>query len=137
MDLDKIVGVYVKMRDALSEKRKAFEEEETKIKGQMRTLEAALLAHLNNVGGESVRTANGTFYRQEEIRPTCNDWDALYAWIAENNEFEALERRVKKTFVQDYMDTHKTVHEDGSVEYAYPPGVSVMREYVVRIRRAQ
>lgn len=138
MDLGKVVGVYIKMRDALATKRKAFEAEETAIKDQMKVLENALLNHLNNAGEgvNSVATDAGTFYRQEDIIPICSDWDALYAWIAENNEFEALERRIKKTFVKDYMDAHKVTHEDGSVEPLLPPGVSVLRRYEVRIRRA-
>lgn len=138
MDLGKIVSTYVKMRDALSVKRKAFEAEEDAIKAQMKVLENALLDHLNKAGEgvNSVSTDAGTFYRTEEIIPTCSDWDALYAWIAENNEFEALERRIKKTFVKDYMDSHKVTHEDGSVEPILPPGVSVLRRYEVRIRRA-
>jgi hypothetical protein len=38
-----------------------------------------------------------------------------------------LERRFKKTFVKDYRESN---------EGAIPPGVSVMREFTVRVRRA-
>lgn len=127
MDFTKIVATYVKMRDALAEKRKAFEKEEAAIKDQMKVLENALLGHLLDVKSNSVATDAGTFYKTEEIKPSCNDWDGLYRWIAENNEFEALERRIKKTFVADYMAAN---------EGRTPPGVTVVRENVVRIRRA-
>lgn len=126
MDLQRVVSTYIKMRDVLTAKRRAFEDEEREIKGQMKVLENAMLAQLHASKAESVRTEAGTVYMTEEVTPTGSDWDALYRWIAENNEFEALERRIKRTFVKEYMDTH-----GGDL----PPGVSVHREYVARVRR--
>lgn len=127
MDVEKMVRVYIKIRDKSIERQRAFDEEQQALKTQMAMIEGSLLQHLHNTNSESVRTDAGTFYRQEDIKPSGTDWDALYRWIAENNEFEALERRIKKTFVKEYMDTH-----DGAV----PPGVAVHREHVVRVRRA-
>lgn len=126
MDLNQIVRVYIKMRDALAVKRRAFEDEERDIKSQMKVLENAMLNHLNTTKLESARTAAGTVYRTEEVIPSGSDWDAFYAWIAKNNEFEALERRIKRTFIKDYMEQH---------EGRLPPGVSVHREFVARVRR--
>jgi hypothetical protein len=127
MDLNKVVRTYIKMRDALTDKRRAFEEEERSLKGKMKVLENAMLAHLQTTKAESIRTDAGTVYMTEEVTPSGSDWDALYRWIAENNEFEALERRIKRTFVKEYMDAH-----GGDL----PPGVSVHREFVARVRRA-
>lgn len=127
MDLGKLVKTYIKIRDARAEKKKAFELEDGQLKESLGKIEAVLLGHLNTTGGESVRTDEGTFYKQEEITPTGSDWDRLYAWVKEEDAFDALERRIKKTFIKEYMDTH---------EGALPPGVSVHREYVVRVRRS-
>jgi hypothetical protein len=127
MDLGKLVKTYIKIRDARAEKKKAFELEDGQLKEHLGKIEAVLLGHLNTTGGESVRTDEGTFYKQEEITPTGSDWDRLYAWVKEEDAFDALERRIKKTFIKEYMETH---------EGALPPGVSVHREYVVRVRRS-
>lgn len=126
MDLSKIVRTYIKMRDTLTAERRAFEEKEREIKEQMKVLENAMLQQLNTTNVESLRTSEGTVYRTKEIIPSGSDWDAFYAWIAKNNEFEALERRIKRTFIKDYMDAN-----DG----ALPPGVSVHSEFVARVRR--
>lgn len=126
MDLGKLVKTYVKIRDARAEKKRAFELEDGQLKEHLAKLEAVLLNHLNTSGSESVRTDEGTFYKQEEIIPTGSDWDALYTWIKDKDAFDALERRIKKTFIKEFMETH-----EGSL----PPGVSVHREYVVRVRR--
>lgn len=118
---------YVKIRDARTELKRDFEEKDSALKAKLERIEAEMLKFLQENNTDSVKTANGTFYRQEEITPTGSDWDALYRWISENDAFDALERRIKKGFVKEYMETH-----EGGV----PPGVSVYREYVVRVRRS-
>lgn len=127
MDNAKMVRVYLKMRDARTALKRQFEEEDGKIKAQMEKLEIAMLKHLQDSNSDSVRTDAGMFYRQEEITPTGSDWEAFYQWIKDNDAFDALERRVKKTFIKEYAETH-----NGGI----PPGISVYREYVVRVRRS-
>lgn len=127
MDNAKMVRVYLKMRDARTALKRQFEEEDGKIKVQMEKLEIAMLKHLQDSNSDSIRTDAGMFYRQEEITPTGSDWDAFYRWVKDNDAFEALERRIKKTFIKEYAETH-----NGGI----PPGVSVYREFVVRVRRS-
>ena len=61
------------------------------------------------------------------IKPSCEDWNGFYTWIAENEAFDALERRVKKSFITTYMEDNK-----GEL----PPGINVTQEYTVTIRRS-
>lgn len=126
MDTAKMVKAFVKLRDTRGELKRKFEEEDNKLKAKQQLLEGQLLKFLNENEMESVKTPNGTFYRQEEITPTGSDWDAFYGWIVDNNALDALERRIKKNFIKEYMEAH-----NGGI----PPGVSVYREFVVRVRR--
>jgi hypothetical protein len=126
-DFGKITKVYLKIRDARAALSKDFDEKDKQLKAQLTTLENAMLAHLNATGSESVRTENATFFSQEEMTVSCQDWAALYKWIADNDAWDVLERRVKKTFVKEFAEAH-----DGSL----PPGVSAFREKQVRVRRA-
>jgi hypothetical protein len=127
MDTNALTKTYVKIRDARTALKRKFDEEDGKLKAKLERLEGAMLKFLQESGIDSAKTENGTFYRQEEITPTGSDWDRFYQWIAENDAVDALERRIKKTFVKEYMETH---------EGAIPPGVTVYREYVVRVRRS-
>lgn len=127
MDLDQIVRVYVKIRDARAAAAKEAKERDAELKDKLSKLEAVLLNHLNTTKADSVKTSEGTFYRQEDLIPTGSDWEAFYAWVKENDAFDALERRIKKTFIAEYIEAH-----DGEI----PPGVSVYREHVVRVRRS-
>lgn len=127
VDLGKITKAFLNIRDARSALRKQFDDSDAEMKKAQERLEAAMLDHLNKHGMESVRTESGTFYRQEDIKPSGSDWESFYAWVKQHDAWDALERRIKKTFIAEYMETHQ-----GQL----PPGVSVHREFVVRVRKA-
>jgi len=127
MDNLKMVKAYLKLRDARTALKRQFEEQDTALKTKMTRLEAEMLRLLQSTNSDSISTELGIFYRQEEITPTGSDWDAFYKWVAANDAFDALERRIKKTFIKEYLETH---------EGGIPPGVSVYREYAIRVRRS-
>ena len=126
IDVSAITKAHINIRDARAELRKKFDEEDGALKEAQAKLEAVLLDHLNRHGMQSVRTPFGTFYKQEEITPSASDWNLLYDWIKMNDAWECLERRIKKNFVKEFQEAH-----NGGL----PPGVSVYRENVVRVRR--
>jgi hypothetical protein len=125
-DMNEIAKAYIALREARRQLKKQFEDEDAKFKQGLQKLEAIMLSHLNNAGAESVRTDSGTFYKQEAITPSASDWQLVYDWIKDNDAWDLLERRVKSTFIKEYQEAH-----DG----ALPPGISVYREYVIRVRK--
>lgn len=127
LDLGKITRAHINIRDARTKLRQEYEAADKDLKDAQTKLENAMLGHLNAHGMESVRTDAGTFYRQEEITPSASDWQAFYDWIKEHDAWDALERRIKKTFIKEFAEAH-----GGGL----PPGVSVFREFVVRVRRS-
>lgn len=131
IDANRIVKTFVKIRDKRSELKRAWEEEDARLKAQQEKLEAVLLAHLNGNNQDSVRTEAGTFYRQLKTIPNATDWGAFYEWIKENDAFDALERRIKAKFITDYMEEHADDPDNN-----LPPGVSVFRKYDVRVRKS-
>lgn len=127
IDLNKVTKAYLRLRDARDELRRDYTDADNKLKEKQELLEASMLSFLNGTQQESSRTLSGTVYKQEEIIPTGSDWERFYEWVKENDAFDALERRIKKGFVAEHMREH---------EGAPPPGVSVLRRYVVRVRRS-
>ena len=125
--LDKVTATYVKIRDERSRLKKQYEAEDLKLKDQLEVLDGHLLQKLQELGVESVRTAHGTVYQSTSIKPSCGDWSAFGDWIIENNVIEALERRVKKSFIVEYMADNKD---------ELPPGISILKEYEVTVRRS-
>lgn len=126
-DMNRLTKAYVRIRDARSALKKDWEAQDAAFKKKLERIEAEMLRFLNETNQNSSKTDSGIVYKQEEITPTGADWNAFYDWVKDNDAFDALERRIKKTFVKEYMETH-----DGGI----PPGVSVYRENVIRVRRA-
>jgi len=126
-DWDRVVATYVKIRDARAAATRAYEENDRTLAGKLETLENFMLNYLNNTGMEKFSTSSGTAFKVEEITPSASDWTEFYAWIAANDAFDALERRIKRTFITAYMEQHK-----GEI----PPGVSVFRRIRVNVRRS-
>lgn len=127
VDMNRLTKAYIRIRDARQAAKKVWEEQDAEFKKKLERLEGGMLQFLNDTNQNSSKTDSGIVYRQEEITPTGSDWDLFYNWVKTNDAFEALERRIKKAFVKQYMEEH-----DGGI----PPGVSVYREYTVRVRRA-
>ena len=127
-DNGRIVASFLRLREEKSAMAKQFDAILDGYDEKMIRLQAHLLDQMNKQNLKGLRTEFGTVTKEEDIIPTANDWDALYSWIAETNSFEALERRVKKTFVKEYMEINKG---------AIPPGVTVLRSYKATIKKAQ
>jgi hypothetical protein len=126
VDWEKIVRVHNRIKAELSEEQRKWEDTEAKLKGKLEEITNFMLSALNESNMDSVKTAAGTFYRSEKLVPTGADWGAFYRWVAENDAFDALERRIKATFITQYMADH---------DNALPPGVSVFRQYKVGVRK--
>ena len=116
------------IKDARTVARHAWEAQDAAFEADQNKLKVLMLELLNSIGGKSIATEHGTVYRTEKIRPSAADWSAVYSWImADPDRFEILERRLKSTFVKQFMDEN---------EGMLPPGVNVHREFEVSVRRA-
>ncbi len=129
MDIAKLTKAYIAIRDKRAEIKKAFDTEDELLKGHLARLEAQFLRVLQMNNSESIRTEFGTVFRTEDMKPSCQDWKVLDTWVEAQPDIspsDVLEKRLSKTFVKEYMAAN-----DG----ALPPGVSVYREFVARVRR--
>lgn len=127
VSLDKVVQAFNAIRDHRTAKRHAWEAEDLALEEDQNRLKVLMLGILNQTGAESIRTEHGTAFRTLKVKPAAADWSAIYAWILEEPErFELLEKRVKATFIKQFME------DNGG---AIPPGINVHQEYEVSVRR--
>lgn len=127
INMDRLTAVFASIRDHRAAKRREWEAADALLETDMQRIRAVMLDMLNNTGAKSIATAHGTVYRTEKIRPSAADWSAVYAWIvADPDRFELLEKRLKPTFVKQFMEEN---------ENALPPGVNVHREFEVSVRK--
>ena len=88
---EKLVKVYLKMKQKRAEISATFTEQDEKIKAQMDKVKAALLEYCKENGLESVRTAEGLFYRTIRTNYWTNDWGSMGKFIVEHEAPELLE----------------------------------------------
>jgi hypothetical protein len=125
--LDKLVKIYVKMRDKLSEEKKAFEAIEKDLKEQMAQVATELKARAIQQGVEGFKTDFGTVYLSESMKVSCADWAVFGEFLKTHDPLEFMEKRISSTAVKEYMK-----HTNGQL----PPGVSIFKEIEARVRRA-
>ena len=128
MDIEKIVAVYVKIRDEKSRVKQEADKRCAELQAKLARLEAEIQRELNRLNVQSVRTGSGTAFQKLEIKPSCRDWGLLDAWTQAEGipPSEIFEKRLSRKFVTDYMAAH-----DGET----PAPVTVHRELTVHVRR--
>lgn len=126
INLGKVMQAHMAIKDARTVKRHAWEVEDLALETNQNTLKTMLLDHLNKTGSKSIATDYGTAYRTEKIKPSAADWAEIQRWIVEHDAFDLLEKRLKSTFIKEYMEAN---------EGRIPPGVNVHREFEVSVRR--
>jgi hypothetical protein len=124
--VEKLVKVYLKMNAKLSELKAAFEAEEKALKEQMTKVKGALLTYCKEQNVESVRTAEGLFYRGVTTRYWTNDWESMGRFIVENNAPELMEKRLHQGNMKQFLENNPEL---------LPPGLNVDSEYTITVRR--
>ena len=124
---DKLVKVYLKMRDARAKLSKEFDEADGVIKTQMKLVEVELLKVCNTVGASSIRTEFGTIMRGVDTRYWTSDWGAMYEFIRETGQVDLLERRVAQGNMKEFLSSNPD---------KMPKGMNIESSYKITIRRS-
>lgn len=123
---EKLVKVYLKMKQKRAEITAAFNEEDEKIKTQMDKVKAALLDYCKEQNLESVRTTEGLFYRTVKTSYWTSDWESMGKFIVEHEVPELLEKRLHQGNMKQFLEEHPDL---------LPPGLNVDSEYTITVRR--
>lgn len=121
-----MVAAYIKLRDYVKAAETEFTESLKRPRDAMEKLEAQMLEHLNQTGGNSLACDTGTVYRNTQFSATVENREAFKAFVEQNNLWEAMDIRANKTFVREYME------EKGQEM----PGVKTSTRATVNVRRS-
>ena len=124
--VEKLVKVYLKMRDTLNAMRKEYESEERMLEEKMAQVKGALLEYCKEQNVESVRTTEGLFYRGVHTRYWTSDWESMGKFVVSHNAPELLEKRIHQGNMKQFLDENPDL---------LPPGLNVDSEYTVTVRR--
>lgn len=126
VDMEKLAAVWRKMQDRRDNLRHEYEAADEAVKAQQEVVSTALLSAMNGLKADRLQTKAGTIERGEDYKVSAADWQAVYRFIADGNEFGMLHKRLSSGFVKEYAKQHKG---------EYPPGVNVFREFTVNVKK--
>jgi hypothetical protein len=124
--IEKIVTVYIKMRDTKDALFKEYSAKASEIDEQMTILKHKLIEISKETGVTSFSTPNGVAYRKVKNRYWTNDWGSFYDFMREHGTMELLEKRIHQTNIKEFLEGNPDVH---------PPGLNIDSEYEITIRR--
>jgi len=125
LTVDSVVDTYLKLRRNKEAIEASTKEQLVDIKEKMLKLEAWITAKSDETGVKSFKTDAGTAFLTTSDYATVADWDAVLAWVKDNEAWDMLTRGVSKRSVRGYIDANKIV-PDG-VNFGTKIGVSVRR----------
>jgi hypothetical protein len=127
-DANKLVQVYIKIRDAKDIKKKQMEEELGALEAQLELVEQELLELCKTTGQDGGKTQFGSFTRSVKTRYWTSDWDSMYKFIREHDVPEVLERRIHQGNFVDMLKENPNI---------MPAGVNVESKYSITVRRSK
>lgn len=125
-NIDDLVAQFVRLRDRLKEADDAHKARTKPARDHLDALSGKLLERLNDLGGESVRTASGTVYRTTRRSATIADGEAFRHFVIVSEAFDLVDWRANAAAIDDF------VKSEGSL----PPGVNFTTAFTVGVRRA-
>lgn len=128
VNTEELVEAYIAIRNKRAQLLQQYEAEDGRLKEDLSKLEAALLSVCNSINADSIKTKHGTAMRKLNERFFCEDWDNFRKFVLENEALELFEKRIHQGNFKQFMSEHEA---DG-----LPPGVNVMREFAITVRKA-
>jgi len=123
----KLSEIYLKIRDARSELKAKYEEDDKKLEEQMDVIEARLLDICKDTDADSIKTQAGTVMRRVATRYWTNDWDSMYEFVKENDAYGLLERRLHQTNMKQFIEENPD---------KFPKGMLLDSQYKITVRRS-
>jgi Zn/Cd-binding protein ZinT len=124
--LEKLTKAYIKLREQRSQLAADFRAQDQVLLDRQDKIKEALLDHCKEHNVESVKTTEGTFYRQVKRRYWTSDWESMYKFVLEHQLPEFFDKRLNQKNVGQFLEENPEM---------VPPGLNVESEYVVSVRK--
>jgi predicted secreted Zn-dependent protease len=124
--VDKLVAVYIKIRDKIRETEDRHKEEIAELKEQFDVVANNLLDLCNEQNMDSIRTSAGTVTRRVSSRYWTSDWDSMYQFIQEQDAPYLLEQRIHNSNMRQFLEENPDL---------CPMGLQADRKYTVQVRK--
>ena len=127
LNFEELVKIYLTIRTEKEKVEAAWKVQNDALVADMKVLEGQMLDVCNKNNANSMRTNSGTVIRKLTERYTVSDGDNFRKFVLENGLVDLFEARIHQGNFKEFITEHK---DDG-----LPPGVNVMREFGVVVRK--
>jgi hypothetical protein len=125
---EKLVEIYVKIRDKRAQIKKEYEKEDGRLEEQLELVTGKLLDICRDTGVESMRTNAGTVSRSVNTRYWTSDWASMYEFIREHDAVNLLEQRIHQGNIKSFLNENPE---------SVPKGLNSDSRYTIRVVRAR
>lgn len=99
------IGVKIDQLHAVREEKRRLEEEIKALVEKADALELSLIDQMDREGVSKSTGNKATVSITSSVKPSVEDWDALYAYIHRNKYYHLLERRPSVTGCRELLET--------------------------------
>ena len=125
LNTEKVIQKYLALRTEKEAIEAKTKEKVAGIKANLLKIEAWLKDQMDASGETQKKTPSGTAFITTVDFANGAEWDAVLAFIKENEAWDMLEKRVSKNAVRQYLDKNKKV----------PNGVNYGTRIDVQVRK--
>ena len=125
---DTLAEIYIKIRDKRAELKEQFEQQDEALKEQQDILAEQMLSLCHDQNADSIKTQAGTIIRKIDTRYWTSDWESMYDFIAENDVYGLLEKRIHQTNMRQFLEENPDL---------LPAGLMSDSKYSIVVRRSK
>jgi hypothetical protein len=126
-NLEELVKTYLTIRNERERIEAEWKAKNDELLTDMRALESQMLVTCNENNASSIKTGSGTVIRKLNERFTVADGDVFRKFVLQEGAVELFESRIHQGNFKEFIAERK---DDG-----LPPGVNVMREFGIVVRK--
>jgi len=127
MNLEELVKVYLTIRSERERIEAEWKAKDDELRTDLKSLESQMLVTCNENNASSIKTGSGTVIRKLNERYTVADGDVFRKFVLQEGAVDLFESRIHQGNFKEFITEHK---DDG-----LPPGVNVMREFGIVVRK--
>lgn len=119
------VEQFIKLRDHKAKAKKAFDESMERINMAVTKLEGEILAGLQEIGAQNVKTEFGTAYINTQSSASVQDREVFEKWAQATGNTAVMDIRANKKAIRELLDEGVDV-----------PGVNYSETITIGVRRS-
>jgi hypothetical protein len=123
---DKLVKVYLRIKEARDELKVEFDGVDKGLKEQQEAIKSTLLDYCQTRNLDSVKTTEGLFYRSVQKNYWTSDWDSMNKFVIENDCLDFFVKKLNQNNVKTFLEENPD---------KLPAGLNAQSTYTLNIRK--